>query len=185
MRYGPFRWHNPPSLRPLSSRLTCFQGLSFLLFSSFVCRPNTPTLRADCTRSRSTPRASLCVLNEWRLRSWPKHVHMALAEQLFFIGTHFPSILSFFYILLINFALDKPLQQISDDEDDTHPNVDTPSLFKWRHEARYADLHFYFFFQPGTHFFSPLSNLSTSHSFRFLSPIFCKHLGVRSATIQK
>lgn len=91
----------------------------------------------------------------------------------------------FFYILLINFALDKPLQQISDDEDDTHPNVDTPSLFKWRHEARYADLHFYFFFQPGTHFFSPLSNLSTSHSFGFLSPIFCKHLGVRSATIQK
>lgn len=28
------------------------------------------------------------------------------------------------------------LFQISDDEDDTHPNVDTPSLFKWRHEAR-------------------------------------------------
>jgi cell division cycle protein 37 len=26
--------------------------------------------------------------------------------------------------------------QISDDEDDTHPNVDTASLFKWRHEAR-------------------------------------------------
>lgn len=26
--------------------------------------------------------------------------------------------------------------EISDDEDDTHPNVDTPSLFKWRHEAR-------------------------------------------------
>ena len=26
--------------------------------------------------------------------------------------------------------------QISDDEDDTHPNIDTPSLFKWRHEAR-------------------------------------------------
>lgn len=26
--------------------------------------------------------------------------------------------------------------QISDDEDDTHPNVDTPSLFKWRHQAR-------------------------------------------------
>jgi hypothetical protein len=25
---------------------------------------------------------------------------------------------------------------VSDDEDDTHPNVDTPSLFKWRHEAR-------------------------------------------------
>ena len=26
--------------------------------------------------------------------------------------------------------------QVSDDEDDTHPNIDTPSLFKWRHEAR-------------------------------------------------
>lgn len=26
--------------------------------------------------------------------------------------------------------------EVSDDEDDTHPNVDTPSLFKWRHEAR-------------------------------------------------
>lgn len=26
--------------------------------------------------------------------------------------------------------------EISDDEDDTHPNVDTPSLFKWRHQAR-------------------------------------------------
>eukprot|EP00730_Choanoeca_flexa_P019757 TRINITY_DN9662_c0_g1_i1.p1 TRINITY_DN9662_c0_g1~~TRINITY_DN9662_c0_g1_i1.p1 ORF type:complete len:379 (+),score=129.77 TRINITY_DN9662_c0_g1_i1:34-1137(+) len=26
--------------------------------------------------------------------------------------------------------------EISDDEDDTHPNVDTASLFKWRHEAR-------------------------------------------------
>jgi cell division cycle protein 37 len=26
--------------------------------------------------------------------------------------------------------------QISDDEDDTHPNIDTGSLFKWRHEAR-------------------------------------------------
>merc|ERR1711992_51785 len=25
---------------------------------------------------------------------------------------------------------------ISDDEEDTHPNIDTPSLFKWRHEAR-------------------------------------------------
>jgi len=25
---------------------------------------------------------------------------------------------------------------ISDDEDDTHPNVDTPSLFRWRHTAR-------------------------------------------------
>ena len=26
--------------------------------------------------------------------------------------------------------------EVSDDEDDTHPNIDTPSLFKWRHEAR-------------------------------------------------
>ena len=28
------------------------------------------------------------------------------------------------------------IDQVSDDEDDTHPNIDTPSLFKWRHEAR-------------------------------------------------
>lgn len=28
------------------------------------------------------------------------------------------------------------LLQVSDDEDETHPNIDTPSLFKWRHEAR-------------------------------------------------
>ena len=26
--------------------------------------------------------------------------------------------------------------EISDDEEDVHPNIDTPSLFKWRHEAR-------------------------------------------------
>lgn len=26
--------------------------------------------------------------------------------------------------------------EISDDEGETHPNVDTPSLFKWRHESR-------------------------------------------------
>ncbi|CAG2066556.1 unnamed protein product [Timema podura] len=25
---------------------------------------------------------------------------------------------------------------ISDDEDETHPNIDTPSLFRWRHQAR-------------------------------------------------
>ena len=29
-----------------------------------------------------------------------------------------------------------PYSQISDDEDDTHPNIDTPSLFRWRHQAR-------------------------------------------------
>ena len=28
------------------------------------------------------------------------------------------------------------LKKISDDEDDTHPNIDTPSLFRWRHQAR-------------------------------------------------
>merc|ERR1712035_274398 len=26
--------------------------------------------------------------------------------------------------------------EISDDEDYTHPNIHTPSLFKWRHDAR-------------------------------------------------
>lgn len=26
--------------------------------------------------------------------------------------------------------------KISDDEDDVHPNIDTPSLFRWRHQAR-------------------------------------------------
>lgn len=25
---------------------------------------------------------------------------------------------------------------MSDDEDDTHPNIDTPSLYRWRHQAR-------------------------------------------------
>lgn len=31
--------------------------------------------------------------------------------------------------------------EVSDDEDDTHPNIDTPSLFKWRHEARVQRMH--------------------------------------------
>ena len=26
--------------------------------------------------------------------------------------------------------------KVSDDEDETHQNIDTRSLFKWRHEAR-------------------------------------------------
>uniref|UniRef100_A0A0N5B1T5 Hsp90 chaperone protein kinase-targeting subunit n=1 Tax=Strongyloides papillosus TaxID=174720 RepID=A0A0N5B1T5_STREA len=26
--------------------------------------------------------------------------------------------------------------EVSDDEDDVHPNIDTPSLFRWRHQAR-------------------------------------------------
>jgi cell division cycle protein 37 len=30
----------------------------------------------------------------------------------------------------------RSIQQISDDEDDVHPNIDTPSLFRWRHQAR-------------------------------------------------
>lgn len=25
--------------------------------------------------------------------------------------------------------------EVSDDEDDTHPNIDTPSLFRWRHQV--------------------------------------------------
>ncbi|KAJ8935072.1 hypothetical protein NQ314_013017 [Rhamnusium bicolor] len=29
--------------------------------------------------------------------------------------------------------------EISDDEDETHPNIDTPSLFRWRHQARKSD----------------------------------------------
>lgn len=28
------------------------------------------------------------------------------------------------------------IKKVSDDEDDTHPNIDTPSLFRWRHQAR-------------------------------------------------
>ena len=26
--------------------------------------------------------------------------------------------------------------EVSDDEDEVHPNIDTPSLFRWRHQAR-------------------------------------------------
>ena len=41
---------------------------------------------------------------------------------------------------LFVYIFEKPLElfvyKVSDDEDDTHPNIDTPSLFKWRHEAR-------------------------------------------------
>lgn len=38
----------------------------------------------------------------------------------------------------VNFVLIEKLfsPQISDDEDETHPNIDTPSLFRWRHQAR-------------------------------------------------
>lgn len=31
--------------------------------------------------------------------------------------------------------------EVSDDEDDTHPNIDTPSLFRWRHQARMERTH--------------------------------------------
>ena len=34
--------------------------------------------------------------------------------------------------------------EISDDEDDTHPNIHTPSLFKWRHEVSFLPLFPYF-----------------------------------------
>ena len=37
-----------------------------------------------------------------------------------------------FHVMLIIVIL----FQISDDEDDIHPNIDTPSLFRWRHQAR-------------------------------------------------
>ena len=30
--------------------------------------------------------------------------------------------------------------EISDDEDDTHPNIHTPSLFKWRHDVSLNNL---------------------------------------------
>lgn len=28
--------------------------------------------------------------------------------------------------------------EVSDDEDDTHPNIDTPSLFRWRHQVTHT-----------------------------------------------
>lgn len=27
--------------------------------------------------------------------------------------------------------------EVSDDEDETHPNIDTPSLFRWRHQVKH------------------------------------------------
>lgn len=38
--------------------------------------------------------------------------------------------------LFRTFTDPRVLFQISDDEDETHPNIDTPSLFRWRHQAR-------------------------------------------------
>lgn len=47
------------------------------------------------------------------------------------------------FLILIRQSADSPFPnsnkfhlQISDDEDDVHPNIDTPSLFRWRHQAR-------------------------------------------------
>lgn len=37
---------------------------------------------------------------------------------------------------VVNFNFYLLCFKISDDEDDTHPNIDTPSLFRWRHQAR-------------------------------------------------
>ncbi|KAI5617734.1 hsp90 co-chaperone Cdc37, partial [Silurus asotus] len=31
--------------------------------------------------------------------------------------------------------------EVSDDEDDTHPNIDTPSLFRWRHQVTHTHTH--------------------------------------------
>ena len=41
----------------------------------------------------------------------------------------------FFRMSVLNYSKWDNIE-ISDDEDDTHPNIHTPSLFKWRHEAR-------------------------------------------------
>ena len=48
-------------------------------------------------------------------------------------GTLRPTVSS--QIVYFRFANYKIVTMV-DDEDDTHPNIDTPSLFKWRHEAR-------------------------------------------------
>uniref|UniRef100_A0AC35UI68 Hsp90 chaperone protein kinase-targeting subunit n=1 Tax=Rhabditophanes sp. KR3021 TaxID=114890 RepID=A0AC35UI68_9BILA len=37
--------------------------------------------------------------------------------------------------MLIDYSKWKKIE-VSDDEDDVHPNIDTPSLFRWRHQAR-------------------------------------------------
>lgn len=44
--------------------------------------------------------------------------------------------LSYFLNTWIVFMCNVPILQVSDDEDETHPNIDTPSLFRWRHQAR-------------------------------------------------
>jgi cell division cycle protein 37 len=37
---------------------------------------------------------------------------------------------------MVGFRKKDHIEVSPDDEDDTHPNIDTPSLFKWRHEPR-------------------------------------------------
>ncbi|KAF5288988.1 hypothetical protein FQA39_LY03867 [Lamprigera yunnana] len=37
---------------------------------------------------------------------------------------------------MLTTVIDNISSKISDDEDETHPNIDTPSLFRWRHQAR-------------------------------------------------
>ena len=39
------------------------------------------------------------------------------------------------YASMVDYSKWKDIE-VSDDEDDTHPNIDTPSLFRWRHQAR-------------------------------------------------
>ena len=59
-----------------------------------------------------------------------------------FVG--FISLLPSFCLFQIRFfIMTKPMNydkwkkiEVSDDEDDIHPNIDTPSLFRWRHQAR-------------------------------------------------
>ncbi|CAG9838961.1 unnamed protein product [Diabrotica balteata] len=48
--------------------------------------------------------------------------------------------------------------EISDDEDDTHPNIDTPSLFRWRHQARIERM------EERKHEFENLDKRKTEHS---------------------
>ena len=42
---------------------------------------------------------------------------------------------TFKYGSMVDYSKWKDIE-VSDDEDDTHPNIDTPSLFRWRHQAR-------------------------------------------------
>ena len=67
-----------------------------------------------------------------QLGNSPNH---GVCDRATFIQSHFICLVqSLGWMLLFKFRT--PSYQVSDDEDDTHPNIDTPSLFKWRHEAR-------------------------------------------------